>query len=392
MGRASLRLSVLAVRTRRLGSGRFSLPLSFDAFAHRVRKRVGLLPSLSEAADEVRVIDPGEEQEVPPAFSLPDQLSRAKGSCAESTLAYEVEHLLSRRIRHAPTLAMRFSEALLINGCVYANGARYQQVYGYESLAPRWLGNAPELSGVSLPSSVVGNRYFGHFITDDACAALLAEQFGPMHFTFAGEERSPHSRRYLEIFGLPLRELSYARLRDVWLFQDHAMTPHKRERYRRLREKVAALPGCRSGHGVFFRRRGAGVPRGLVNEPALETRLEREGFEIIDVTVEDVDTIIRRTKGAKIVCGIEGSAPMHGMLAMAEGAALVMLMPPYRFSSCMKGHANAVGAEFGFLIGEGGPDRFAISVDELMRTIELAWKVVDTPRGNRNGPRALTGS
>ncbi len=72
---------------------------------------------------------------------------------------------------------------------------------------------------------------------------------------------------------------------------------------------------------------------------------------------------------------------MHGVLAMAEGAALVMLMPPYRFSSCMKGHANAVGGEFGFLIGEArGPDRFTLSVDELMRTLELAWNRVETRR------------
>lgn len=346
-----------------------------------MRKRARLLPTVVDAADEVCVVHPGEEQDVPPAFSLPGQLARATGSCRESTLAYEVEHLLTLRMRHAPTLAMRFRDALLVNGAVYGNGARQQHVYGYERLLPRWVGGAPEVHGAALPSSVVGNRYFGHFITDDCCAAYLAQDFGPVHLTATGEERSAHTRRYLDIFGVPLRELHTARLRDAWLFQDHAMTPHKRARYRRLREKIAALPGARSGHGVFFRRRGAGVPRGLLNEPALEERLEREGFEIVDVTVDDVDTIIRRTKGAKIVCGIEGSAPMHGVLAMAEGAALVMLMPPYRFSSCMKGHANAVGGEFGFLIGEArGPDRFTLSVDELMRTLELAWNRVETRR------------
>ncbi|HEY8430870.1 MAG TPA: glycosyltransferase 61 family protein [Sandaracinaceae bacterium] len=328
------------------------------------------------AADEVVEVCPAEEAEVPEAFSLPGQLERARGSCAESTLEYEISHLLQRRMWHAPTLAMRFDDALLIDGVVYANGARQQHVWGYERLWPRWIGGFPEVEDVSLPSSVVGNRYFGHFITDDCCAAYLASEFAPVRFTSTGAPRSPHTLRYLEIFGLPTAEIGNARLRNVWLFSDYAMSASKRERYRRLRAKVARLPGSRSGHGVFFRRRGAGVPRGLTNEPELEERLEREGFEIIDVTVDDADTIIRRTKDAAIVCGIEGSAPMHGMLAMAEGGALVMLMPPYRFSSCMKGHADAVGIQFGYLIGEGGRESFSISVDELMRTIDLAWSRV----------------
>lgn len=357
-----------------------------------MQKRVARVPSIVEAADEVRVVHPAEEQDVPAAFSLPGQLDRAKGSCAESTLTYEVEHLLTLRMRHAATLAMRFDHALLVDGVVYGNGARIEQVHRHERLWPRWVGG-PVVENVSLPSSVVGNRYFGHFITDDACAAYLAEELAPVYFTAGTEERSAHSRRYLDIFGLPLRELHTARLRNAWLVQDFAMSVHKRERYRRLRAKVAELPGSRSGHGVFFRRRGAGVPRGLMNEPELEERLEREGFEIIDVTTEDVDTILRRCKGAKIVTGIEGSAPMHGLLAMQEGGALVMLMPPYRFSSCMKGHANALGIEFGFMIGEGGPDQFTLSVDELMRTLDMAWTLIEkAPRPSTPDPGATPAS
>lgn len=354
------------------------IPVSIDAIEHRLRKRAGLLPSVEDAADEVYVVHPAEEQDVPAAISLPGQLDRAKGSCAESTLRYEVEHLLQLRMRHAATVAMRFDDALLIDGVVYANGARQQHVYGYERLVPRWVGDLPEVEGVSLPSSVVGNRYFGHFITDDCCAAYLAREFAPVRFTSMGSERSPHSRRYLDIFGIPLCELSAARLRNAWLFSDYAMSADKRARYRRLRARVAELPGSRSGHGVFFRRRGAGVPRGLMNEPALEERLEREGFEIIDVTVDDADTIIRRTKDAAIVCGIEGSAPMHGMLAMAEGGVLFMLMPPYRFSSCMKGHSDALGIQFAYMIGHGDRERFTLSPDELMRTLDLAYKHVAT--------------
>lgn len=346
-------------------------PLSVDALAHRVKKRVGRLPRPAEVADEVVEINAPEEQEITPPFFLPGQLERAKGSCEETPLAYELERARAHRVRHEATLALRFDRALMIDGVVYANGARVQQVLGRERLAPRWV-KGPELESVALPSTVIGNRYFGHFIAEDCCAALLAREHAPVFFTAADAPRSAHARRYLELYGLPLAELRTAVLRDVWLFQDFAMTTSKQERYRRLREKVRAIPGSRRGHGVFFRRRGAGVERGLANEPELEERLAREGFEIVDVTREDVDTILARTRDAKIVCGVEGSALVHGLLSMSEGGSVVCIQPPYRFNLALKDHSDAMGMRYGIVVGEGSCERFRVSVDELMRTIELA--------------------
>ncbi|AKF08755.1 glycosyltransferase 61 family protein [Sandaracinus amylolyticus] len=349
------------------------MALSFDAVSHRVRKRLGLVPSLRVAADEVLELHPGDVQETAPPFSLPRQTERAREAVQLSTLKWELERAVARRIRHAPTYAFRFRHAMLIEGVVYANGARHQQVAERERWRPRWL-RGPEVEGAALPSSVIADRFFGHVIAEDSVAALMARELAPLYFTRGKRPRSAHAARYLALYGLgdvPL--LRNASLHDAWLFEDYGMNAHKRARYRELRERLSAIPRARSGHGVFFRRRGAGVPRGLVNEAALEERLAREGFEIIDVAREDVDSIVRRTRDASVVCGVEGSALMHGLLAMREGGAVVALMPPYRFTMALRDHADAMGMRFGYVVGCGTRTRFQITEDELMRTLELAW-------------------
>lgn len=345
---------------------------SFDALVHRVRKRLVSTKALADAADEVRVVAPAELQSIRPAFHLPHQLERARATPLDSSLACEFAQVGATRVEHAATLALRFRRAVLVDGVLYANGACHPQVYERERWGPTIV-RGPEQTGVALPSSVIGNRYFGDFIAGDCAAALLAREHGPVSFTATKTPRSAHALRYLAIHGLQAEEVRSAHLRDAWVFQDFAMTAHKRERYRRMRENVRALPGYRAGHGVFFRRRGAGVHRGLANEAALEARLEREGFEIVDVSREDVDTIVRRTKDAAVVAGVEGSALVHALFAMRPGGAVVCLQPPHRFTMSLKQHADALELHYGLLVGVGDADGFAVAEDELLRTLDVAW-------------------
>ncbi|WP_236603796.1 glycosyltransferase 61 family protein [Sandaracinus amylolyticus] len=349
------------------------MTISVDAIAHRVRKRLGLEPSIRVAADEVLELHPGDVGETPPPFSLPRQIERAREAVHLSTLKFELERAITRRIQHAPTYAFRFRRATMIDGVVYANGARQQQVAERERWRPRWL-DAPEIDRAALASSVIGDQFFGHVIADDSCAAYLGRELAPVCFTEGRRPRSAHAMRYLELYGLAdVPRLRTAHLREAWLFQDFGMNGHKRARFRQLRERLRVIPPARSGHGVFFRRRGAGLPRGLMNEAAIEERLAREGYEIIDVARADADEIIRRTRDASVVCGVEGSALMHGLLCMREGGALVSLQPPYRFTMALRDHADAMGMRYGFVVGIGTRTRFEIDEDEVLSTLELAW-------------------
>jgi len=110
-----------------------------------------------------------------------------------------------------------------------------------------------------------------------------------------------------------------------------------------------------------------------VNEEAIEKMLAGHGFEIIDVTVDSVDTIIQRTKNAAVVVGVEGSALVHGIMSMADNALLLCLQPPNRFNNVLKAHADALGIRYGFTVGEeaqGG--QYNINTDDVLRTMDLA--------------------
>ena len=348
-------------------------PVSFHSLHHRVLKRIAQVKEIADACAEAIEVHPEEIGETLPAIYLPNQLARIRQTQEETDHEHETRRIQGGSVRHAATVAYRFDRGLMIDGVVYAGGGRQQQVYERESLLPRLI--LPTIMEAALPSSVTGSRYFGHFISDDACAALLAAEFGPVYF--AGGKRgdassSEHSLRYLEIYKVPYKTVRSARLGKVWLFQDYGMNDHKRKRLQEMRSSVRAMPGSRSGHGVYFRRRGAGQVRHPVNEAALEDQLARLGFEIIDVTVDGVDKIIERTKNASVVVGVEGSAMVHGIMSMAENALLLCLQPPYRFNNVLKAHTDALGIRYGFTVGEAQGSQYNIDVDDVMRTIDLA--------------------
>jgi capsular polysaccharide biosynthesis protein len=122
---------------------------------------------------------------------------------------------------------------------------------------------------------------------------------------------------------------------------------------------------------VFIRRRGSGVARYLANEADLEKRLEQRGFEIVDPASQTTDEIVRRVRDAAIICGVEGSALVHGVLSMAADAALVVIQPPYRFSNIWKDYCDALNIKYAYIVVIGDEDSFFIPFEEIMRTIDL---------------------
>ncbi|UJR83842.1 glycosyltransferase 61 family protein [Sandaracinus amylolyticus] len=359
----------------------------FEPIMHRIRARLAGPPAITAAATEVIELHPFEEQPVSPAFVLPGQLQRATATHGFTTLPFELARVASVRTFHAPTLAMRFENAVLIDGVLFANGARHNLVLDRERLMPSWS-RVPELHGVAFASSAVGSHSFGHFIAEDCATAHAAREKGVVYFAATRTPKSAHARRYLEIYGLaPLREIANARLHDVWVFQDFAMNGHKRARLHALRERVKAIPAARTGHGVFFRRRSGGQARLLANEAALEERLAKEGFDVIDVMQEDLDTILRRVRGASVVCGVEGSALMHGLFAMADGGAVVSIQPPHRFCMVLKDHADVFGHHTGIAVGIGTEESFELPERDLLRTLDLAWERVATSERHVNEAR-----
>jgi hypothetical protein len=345
---------------------------SADAFAHRMVKRLHSVPSLEEVSAEVLEVCPVEFDERRAAFYLKGQLEKVRGIQEETNQSIEDGRISAGTVRHESTMAYRVKQSVLVNGVVYCGRARIQKVYERERILPTRI--EQRLSDVALPSSLVGNRYFGHFISEDACAGLMAQELSPVVWVQGSTPRSGHALDYLDIYRLPHQEVRTAFLENAWLFQDFAMNSHKRHRLKRMRELIGEVAaGFRRGHGVFFRRRGGGIERGMLNEAQIEARLEREGFEIVDVNHEDTMSIINKARHAEVVVGVEGSALMHGILAMKLGGALICIQPPYRFNNVLKDHSDAIGIRYGFLVGEGEENSFRVDEKDLMKTIDLAF-------------------
>ena len=268
------------------------------------------------------------------------------------------------------TKAYQLRDAVLLDGVVFANGTRIPYVFAREKLARYRI--EITISAAAIPSSVAGNRYFGHFIADDACTALLARSYAPPYFVASDTPRTAHQERYLNIYGVPYQEARTCHFAELWVFDDVGMNHHRQARLQQLREKARALPGSRSGHGVFFRRRGGGKPRNMINEAELEDQLAQRGFEIIDVNQESVDSIIRKSRDAAVVVGVEGSALMHGLMTMQPGGLLLCLEPPERFNNVLKDYCDAMGMQYGFVVGHKHGDDFQVPIDDILHTIDLA--------------------
>lgn len=336
----------------------------------RIRSRFSGRPPLSELAAEIQVIGDARTDRRPAAISLPGQMGRVRAVQSETTEAYERARLSPGEFRHGPTRAFLLRDVLYLGGVLYAGRGRLPQMAAPE----RWVDFGPvrHLARAALPSSWVGSRYFGHHVVDDSATAVLAAQMAPAFRAPAPAVLGwSHAATYRARMGVDVPVLHKARIAEAWVFEDWSMTDHRRTRLETLRGRLRTGAGRRSGHGVFLRRRGAGTPRALLNEDAIERMLEGLGFEIVDLARDPADAIIERCCDAGVVVGVEGSGFAHGLMGCAPEAAFVVLQHPYRFNNVWKDYTDALGLRYAYLVGEGSPEAFRIDPADLAATLDL---------------------
>lgn len=348
--------------------------MSLVPITYRLRRLMDPFHRHGEAVEETVVVSPSETQMREAAVYLPDQTERVRATHVMSTRDYEWARISEGLVEHAPTLAIRVKDAVILEGTVFGGGVIRQMA---STRAPRLPRRARRVitETVSLIGTPVSDRYFGHYAVDDAGTALLALDFGPVH-TPASRNRPnwPHATGYYDKLKLQPAILDNARLRDVWLFQDHGMTANRRGRIEELRRRLSVTQPGRSGaHGVMILRGASGQQlRFLDNENELAEALSRREFTIVDPTRDSIDTIISKVSGASVVVGVEGSALAHAILLMADRAALVALQPPFAFNNVWKDFTDLLGMTYGFVVGQGSDTSFRVDIDEVLQTISLA--------------------
>jgi hypothetical protein len=343
--------------------------------AHLLRKRLARVPplrrlaprDLTEVATHSWQLAPGVQEVTPPAYFLPGQLERIHGwAFTDEHPAREMRGGL--QVTHGPTRAHLLEDAWLIDGVLYKGPA-------CAHLSPRaaqlpHLHVHAELERAAIYCTPAGNRWFGQWLMDDCPMYPLARAEGTPVTTMV--HPSAHARAYEAWLGMAPTRLRSAYLRRVVLFSDVGQNRDKHRRFRAMSDALLSHVRVQPHPGVFLLRGQAGERRVLRGELELAQRLyERRGLRILDPLRADVPTLVSACAGARVVVGVEGSALMHGILALRPGASVLALQPHGRFCGLYKHLTDRDGQQFAFVVGQPLGEDFRVEPDEVERTLDL---------------------
>jgi capsular polysaccharide biosynthesis protein len=358
-------------------------PLIFAA-----RARLGLARPI-EASAVSRELSPAEETPAPRATILEGRLERLRNFETEEEKARVLRSIAGGRMRHRPTLAHTIRNAKLLAGSAYANGGR---IY-VRPLISNYPGPAPDrIKRAALCTSATGDRYFGHFMTEDAPQTMIAPDFGE---AIRWPDRDwPHLPVYRRALGLQWREVAAASVDELTFFSDYAQNALRRSRYlelrRRIRKNVAPLsPGARI-YMTRAQKRDAGVLRSPTNDEAICAALAARGFDILDVDKTPPEIFVRRLLEAKLLVSPEGSQMCHGVYTLAENAGVGILLPPMRPVIQIKDRFDALGIASAIVVGDDHGTSYAINIDDLHRTLDrLEARLRQSESAAMSSPKSL---
>jgi Glycosyltransferase 61 len=351
-----------------------SLPIKFYAFQRNVRRAIFGPGTLESTACERETLCPSERAQASPAIHLPGQFERVTGSPPESTKEREIEQLTCRDVTHAATIAYHFRNVVLIDGQIYAGELKYP--VRDESIARSKSASPVYLEKAALASSLLGNRYFGHWLKDDCLTYMLAGRFSKPLCVEPSFD-APHIGNYQRYFNQEWSYTQRAYIDHLVVFQDYGQNRSKRDRCVHLNDAIVHRFGNkRNAPLVFFRRGNTGAPRPIENEPELIEMLLQRGFSVVDAETQSLESLLESLTGARIVVSMEGSHLAHCAFSAPHKSAVLVLQPPDRFASAHRGWTMALGVKFGFVVGRCGETGYIFSGGEILRTLDLLMKAL----------------
>jgi hypothetical protein len=350
--------------------------LSFRHAAFRARRKLGQVLPIGAAAEKVWTIAEAETAETPPSLFLPGQPEKIRGLAWGGDWAIDRMRIFGGPMRRGAVVAYELRGAALVAGSILCKQSE-RRIFPYEAGSPPALnGSIADIKAAALTGSYLGLLYFGHWLRDDSTLELLANGYGDC--VTPSPPDWPHCKPYRSLLGLTARNVDAARFEKLVVFDDEDYTTHKMERMRALRARAAKRVAPGKARGVFFKRgiRDANSRR-LVNEEELAAALADDGFAVLDPFKASADEIGGALAGADILVGPEGSQLAHGAIFLREGAGLLAITAPERFSSGHKRWADHLGVRYGFVIGDAVEGGHSVSVDDLRRTMDLFGKATD---------------
>lgn len=319
-----------------------------------------------DLCDQQWILYPSEQMMSLPAIYLDGELDKVTAVMNETTYAFEEQRIHGGMREHAATLAYRLKDAQLYDGHIYKQAMKFPLVVGKASYVGS--GQVEEISEAALACTYSGNRYFGHWMTDDLPLTLAAQKLAKPFRT--AQTQTHHQTEYSELLDIHSTPTSKAHFKELILVEDFGQNSFKRERYQHIRSKLKGIAPLQSKKGVMFLRGSSGAQRFLLNENEVAHFLQKQGFTIIDPQQTPAKEIVLQAIGAKIIVGVEGSQLSHGLFTVEDGGAILALQPPYRFNNVYKDRTDCLGLRYGFLVGKEIDQGFEISLDDLARTLD----------------------
>lgn len=336
------------------------------------RLRQGRAVGIEEVALRSWEICPAETVPTRPALHPPGAPERILRLSPWREEAEERALIRGEPARHAPTRAYLVGGAELAGSWVYRGAAKAGHGFWPDRLLLPGLGPCRHLPEAHLVSNRAGSRFFGNFLLDDFPLAMIPPAGAAA--VALPTQPYPHEAGYRALLGLPAPErLRHARVERLTLYTDYAQNAFKKARYLELRARMRArFPGLPAGPGplVYLKRGATGERRLVANEDALEALLAAAGFDIVEPARLEAAEIARRTLGARLVVGVEGSHLSHVIYTLAEGATLLVLQPPDRFAMAYKEFTDRMEMRFAFVVGLPAPDGFRVDLPELAGMLE----------------------
>jgi len=331
-------------------------------------------PSLDAVAERSWEVAPGNRLVTLPALYLPGQLGRVTGSVygyhwSDDSKPESIEHQMAGGVERwqAPTRAWLLKDAWLVDGAIHKGGASHR-ILPRTSLLP--LARVEqEIERAAVYATYDGSLFFGLWLQDD-CALYPQACIDGVPLTIAQMPYS-HMVAYEQRLGMqPVRAAS-AFLRGAVVYDDRLQNEDKRRRCEQLRRKLLSALDARAHPGVYIVRGSSGKSRRLVNEAELAEHLRtKRGFRIVAVT-DDAATILQACAGARVLAGVEGSHLAHGFTVLEQGAGVLVVQPPDRFSPVLKRAADRDRQRYGFVVALPDGDGFRVDIGEFERTLDL---------------------
>jgi capsular polysaccharide biosynthesis protein len=321
--------------------------------------------TLQDLSSKRWTICPSEQQLVPPAIFLEQDLTKITAVMEDTTLEQEMARIRGGQVEHAATIAYQLSDCQLLNGSLYKSSVRYPLTKQAERLF-EFKHNESIAEGV-LAGSYYGSFYFGHWLTDDLSLYLAAESLGKP--VIPQRPLYGHESGYCELTDIQPEMVTSAHFQNLVIFDDFGQNSFKRARYEEIRTRLLKIPPIAKGGRVLIRRGQQGAARVLTNAAEIEQLLISQGFYILDPEHSTVQEIVAATQDARLVVGLEGSHLLHCIYTMAQNGGLCVLQPPYRFNNVLKNYADCLGISYGFVIGQANENGFSINPDELLHVL-----------------------